>query len=249
MTVQATKLNETYYITCPHCVERNHTNAVITFKHWFSNPNNSPVAKQNDLECDTCLGLFNVEYAIATEEFKVTRSENRNSLVLMRSMNNDGEDPIYVLVKTPEYKNAHRNMSEDEKHASDHYYFTEHTCPTNYIEVEQMIYRGDPDPHGVFEFVRRICLDEYDKLVREYNKAVSGELIRSPHVLTSKNATSQSLEWQVLLVPEAYPDQVDEVFSLIFPHIPEYARKLMGKKVNKPEQPKLTWEFQIPGLS
>lgn len=249
MTIQATKASETYYLTCQHCAERNHTNAVITFKRWYSTSSNSPVAKQNDLECDTCLGLFDVEYVIATGEFKVTRSENRNSLVLMRSTNNEGADPIYVLVKTPEYKKARKDMDENEKFVHDHYYFTEHTCPINYIEVEQMIYKGDPDPHGVFEFVRRIYLDEYDKLVREYNKAVSGELIRSPHVMTSRNMASQSLEWQVLLVPEAYPDQVDEIFSLIFPNIPEYARKLMGKKVNKPEQPKLTWEFQIPGLS
>jgi hypothetical protein len=34
------------------------------------------------------------------------------------------------------------------------YFYNEHTCPTNFMrEVAEIIFQGDSDPHGVFEFV------------------------------------------------------------------------------------------------
>lgn len=40
---------------------------------------------------------------------------------------------------------------------SDKYFFEEHTCPTNWTgDIECVIAKGDPDPHGFATFVRRI---------------------------------------------------------------------------------------------
>lgn len=37
------------------------------------------------------------------------------------------------------------------------YFYEEHSCPTNYVECEAIIYEGDEDPHGVFQFVRAVA--------------------------------------------------------------------------------------------
>lgn len=224
MKSKATEYNRTYTVGCPHCLERHQHNAQLSFK-VYKDCKESVEIKRDNVECDVCLRLFNIKFDKATHEVEINYSEAKNSLVLLRSINNEGKDPIFVLVKS-----VQPSKLKDWDHADDLYYFNEHTCPTNYIDVEMIVYQSDPDPHGVFEFVRRIYLDEYDTMVRAYNNAVGGEIIRSTHVMTSHCSNSNSLEWQVLLIPEAYPDHVDEVFGILFPHIPEYARKLMGKK-------------------
>ncbi len=47
------------------------------------------------------------------------------------------------------------NCSEDyEDYEGLAYLYNEGTCPTNYMdEVAEIILDGDPDPHGIFEFV------------------------------------------------------------------------------------------------
>jgi hypothetical protein len=39
---------------------------------------------------------------------------------------------------------------------NDKYHYESHTCPTNFIECETIIVKGDTDPHGAFELVRSI---------------------------------------------------------------------------------------------
>jgi hypothetical protein len=46
------------------------------------------------------------------------------------------------------------------------YYYNEHTCPTNFLlGVEQVDYKGDIDPHGVFEFVRVLSDEERYQII------------------------------------------------------------------------------------
>lgn len=42
------------------------------------------------------------------------------------------------------------------------YFYNEHTCPTNFLDVELICENGDTDPHGIFEFVDAVWMtDEY----------------------------------------------------------------------------------------
>lgn len=44
------------------------------------------------------------------------------------------------------------------------YYFDEGTCPTNYLgQVLMICDEGDPDPHGVFQFVRAVPVEKIAK--------------------------------------------------------------------------------------
>jgi hypothetical protein len=36
--------------------------------------------------------------------------------------------------------------------------YEEHTCPTNFIDIEAICFKGDMDPHGVFRHVRSVWM-------------------------------------------------------------------------------------------
>lgn len=58
------------------------------------------------------------------------------------------------------------------------FFYTEHTCPTNYLGVEMVIdaNTGDTDPHGIFEYlgtVPYVDLDEEQNPEKYYKKYLS----------------------------------------------------------------------------
>jgi hypothetical protein len=53
---------------------------------------------------------------------------------------------------------------DDDLQSKQKYFYEEHTCPTNFIRCELISFRGDMDPHGVFDHVRTIWMTpDYDK--------------------------------------------------------------------------------------
>lgn len=54
------------------------------------------------------------------------------------------------------------------------YFYNEHTCPTNYLQVEAVCIDGNMDPHGVFEFVRTVWMTQEYVEQRE-EEGFSGE--------------------------------------------------------------------------
>jgi hypothetical protein len=59
--------------------------------------------------------------------------------------------PLYFVIRARRY--PHDEGAED---GHDAYYYNEHTCPTNWTaDILAVISKGDEDPHGFAEYVRR----------------------------------------------------------------------------------------------
>jgi hypothetical protein len=127
------------YIPCPNCPNGSWRgdHLSIGFKtHWA---------------CESCHWYSNIE-RISEGQFKVEgRSEKETPVtVTLKSVT---EPPIYLKLNA--WKYAHSQKDTPEEYAGhQEYFYNEHTCPTNWTrEIEQIIFQGDTDPHGVFQFV------------------------------------------------------------------------------------------------
>lgn len=60
-----------------------------------------------------------------------------------------------IVLKLNTWRYTHSQNDTQEEYAShQQYFYDEHTCPTNWTrDIVQVIFQGDRDPHGVFEFV------------------------------------------------------------------------------------------------
>jgi len=63
------------------------------------------------------------------------------------------EPPITLKLNTWKYAHS-QGDSQEEYTSNQQYFYDQHTCPTNWVnEIVEMEFKGDRDPHGVFEFV------------------------------------------------------------------------------------------------
>jgi len=74
------------------------------------------------------------------------------TLSLLKLYDSDG-DPVYFVVSGSAIDDS-RNRGNDPLDES--YYFDEHSCPTNYVNCEAIMQKHNPDPHGVFDYVRSV---------------------------------------------------------------------------------------------
>lgn len=67
------------------------------------------------------------------------------------------KDPVYFVLKTKDY-----GFSKSEtEFRNQHYFYEQHTCPTNWTKyINAIIIKDDDDPHGLFQFVSRKTEDE-----------------------------------------------------------------------------------------
>lgn len=135
------------YIACPACGKGEHQVSHLNPGQktaWYC-------------QSDTCGRRFSLE-VLTNGDISVGVLPERKvpTLVTLRS-----EQPVTLVVKgmqfvkdgeTPRFTGDPRD--EDEYHP-DNYFYNEHTCPTNYLNVlELRTDDGDTDPHGVFAYVR-----------------------------------------------------------------------------------------------
>lgn len=84
------------------------------------------------------------------------------TLVLLK-LSQPTEKPIHVVVEgrmlLPIGKDIHEAI--DEQQDKDKYYYNQHTCPSNYLDV-RIAENGDPDPHGVFKHVQTVIKPDGD---------------------------------------------------------------------------------------
>lgn len=68
--------------------------------------------------------------------------------------------PVYFVVEGVAIFEL--NEGDEAFQSSQDYFYTEHTCPTNFIggDVVMMCMDGDDDPHGCFDHVRSIWMTE-----------------------------------------------------------------------------------------
>lgn len=100
--------------------------------------------------CDFCGNELNITVNAASCEVVPTGRLQTPVTVTLRS-----KTIPPITLKLHSWKYAHSaDDSKEEYEGHQQYFYDEHTCPTNFMsQVGQIIFEGDTDPHGVFEFV------------------------------------------------------------------------------------------------
>lgn len=127
------------YIPCPSCKEGfwRGDHLTIGFKTYWA--------------CDECHHYSDIE-RVSETDFKVSlRPEIETPItVTLESIT-----VPKITLKLNAWKYGHsQKYTKEEYESHQRYYYDEHTCPTNWTsQIEQIIFEGDTDPHGVFQFV------------------------------------------------------------------------------------------------
>lgn len=180
---QATILTQTrQYVLCPQCHEEHFIEHLMhgdvgfrgigkdvgaTTKVWWT-------CHSGDHRVEIILTRLEdggIRADVTAEEIK-PEHRRHEGLLLLRSANGDGTDPIYLVVKgsyLPDKADA-----EGASHQA--YYYNEHTCPINWTSdvvaairnTKVLVYQQDDDPHGVFEYAGHMLKsDVIARLARE----------------------------------------------------------------------------------
>lgn len=126
------------------------------------------------IPCPSCLeGGWRVDHLTIDQSTSWTCPECRNEASIKRLSEDDfdttptgrKDTPVTVtlqsitepkiILKLNAWKDAYsQNDSQEEYEEHERYFYDEHTCPTNWTrEIVEIIFQGDHDPHGIFEFV------------------------------------------------------------------------------------------------
>lgn len=134
----------TVYVKCPHCGEGknriDHLFGDSSFAHGWG-----------PWSCSECGGKFrgkvNSPTDVEIEPIVGERWVKTFDLLVIPPQ----EAPVYFIVE-----GGRRDPSDTEDHGKT-YLYGEHTCPTNWLQsVEEIVFEGDDDPHGIADFVRSV---------------------------------------------------------------------------------------------
>jgi hypothetical protein len=153
-----------WFIRCPNCNKSEHQVDHLTIGSkgtagpWFCDE-------------DDCGSGFNLK-RISSDEYEVELVDNETmkTVFILLQYKDDPEFQIIVEGIESHRKEAPEWLLASQEDPDGHhaYYYNEHTCPTNYLTgVYEAIYHGDHDPHGVFEFVRRLSDEERTELLNK----------------------------------------------------------------------------------
>lgn len=108
--------------------------------------------EQNCADCDTRFVITPsvVDGKLTGVSGGILPTNHRRGLMLVKRP----EDDLYLVVETTFHDHG------DGPSTDLNYYINEHTCPTNWLPVLMIAENGDPDPHGVFKFVRGVTFAE-----------------------------------------------------------------------------------------
>lgn len=70
-------------------------------------------------------------------------------LLKLRDVLKSDGNAVHVVIRGTSQRNE--DIVEENK-----YFYTEHTCPTNWLGVEVIMDGEDTDPHGIFEHVQTV---------------------------------------------------------------------------------------------
>ena len=136
--MKATTILKTF-ILCPHCGDGetlvSHLEIGQQFGPW---------------SCDDC----GKSYAgVRTETGADLELRDKFKLPITVTLRYIHDPKLILKIEAWEYD---FNFKETDSERADHhrYHYDEGTCPTNYLHiVDKIIFDGDDDPHGLFEFV------------------------------------------------------------------------------------------------
>jgi hypothetical protein len=143
MKMPTGKVNLKVFLRCPACTEGEfnvcHIVAGQEFGPWC---------------CEKCGTYIQGKREGATFDVKVIDDLKRERITV--TLQSKTEPPITLKLNSWQYlppANA-KPLTPEAAWDNARYFYNCHTCPTNYMrDVAEIICNGDPDPHGVFEFV------------------------------------------------------------------------------------------------
>ncbi len=128
------------YVPCINCTDGS---------WWW---NNLAVGQEVQWACDSCRASFKIKQ-VGADSFAVTLLPSKKDTPITVTL--ESVTIPKITLKLNAWKYAHsQNETKEEYESHTEYYYNEHTCPTNWTrQIEQIIFEGDTDPHGVFQFV------------------------------------------------------------------------------------------------
>src|SRR6266481_2059156 len=127
------------HIPCPSCVEGK----------WRADQLN--IGQSTLWACQNCHNGASIK-RINDSDFEVI-SNGRKDTPVMVTLQSVTEPRITLKLNTWKYWHSQADSLEDYRE-HERYFYDEHTCPTNWTRnIVEIIFKGDRDPHGVFEFV------------------------------------------------------------------------------------------------
>lgn len=138
---------------CPHC-----NNHKFNYEHLCQ----QEVAGEWRWFCNNCGSeiSFSLNEQLELEVTNIKVAKHPKALVLLRLEPNDGDSlkkPLYLIISTLNYRHTEDLAEYADQQA---YYYNEHTCPSNFLGGNTVIYGNDDDPHGIFQFVEAIWMPE-----------------------------------------------------------------------------------------
>jgi ribosomal protein S27AE len=127
------------HIPCPSCTEGG----------WRAD--HLTVGFKTTWHCDKCQSEADIE-RVSESDFNVTPTGRKATPVVV-TLQSVTIPKIVLKLNTWKCSFSQGDSPEDyESHQR--YFYDEHICPTNWTrEIVEIIFDGDHDPHGVFEFV------------------------------------------------------------------------------------------------
>ncbi len=127
------------HVPCPGCLDKHHRADQLT------------IGQSTRWSCDTCHTEFNIK-RVSESDFE-TGMTGRKETPITVTLQSITEPKITLKLNTWKYAHS-QNDSEEDFRENSRYFYDEHTCPTNWTrDIVQIEFKGDRDPHGVFEFV------------------------------------------------------------------------------------------------
>lgn len=187
------KLITRNYLTCPNCGERGYC-----VDHRVK-PGETVTWPEDCRECD-----HKFQYTLTAEgllTYEPLPQDRIGVLCLLEYHNN--KVPLRLVVESKAYK----HHGDTDYNFDKSYWFNEHTCPTNFFDVVLICDAGDLDPHGVFQLVRSIRIDEAlvqlgvtrEKLFDCNNEGMIAELF--PELLLEEGSGDTVIEGEVNAAP------------------------------------------------
>jgi len=149
------------YIPCPACEDGIWRADHIT------------VGQSTIWTCDECHNESRIQRL--TENYFEILPNGRKDTPVVVTLQSATEPKITLKLNAWKYSHSQDDSQEDYE-SNQRYFYDEHTCPTNWTnQIVEIIFKGDHDPHGVFEFVSvedgRLVDDPYcGPMVLEVNK-------------------------------------------------------------------------------
>lgn len=187
------KLLTRNYLICPNCGERGYC------VDHRAKPD-SPVTWPED--CTACDHKFQYTLTAEGELTYVELPQDRIGVLCLLEYHNN-KVPLRLVVESKAYK----HHGDTDYNFDKSYWFNEHTCPTNFFDVVLICDAGDLDPHGVFQLVRSIRIDEAlvqlgvtrEKLFDCNNEHMIAELF--PELLLEEGSGDTVIEGEVNATP------------------------------------------------